>query len=350
MLHGGNVWQGGEPSKWLDFSANLRPEGTADWALECMARGIAEARYYPQLDMSAARTALAEFVGVAPECLMPTAGGIAAIDAVCAMSSGRVLIMPPTFGEYVRRARARGHETAIYTGRGSHAWGNITAGLFGAVTDELRSGDTLFLCNPNNPSGETLERSEVLELLGMVAECGAKLVVDEAFIDYYPAASVMDVAARGDAPLIVVASLTKILGVPGARLGYMVAAKPYIARAEAQCPPWSLNCCAAQIARNVAAHAGDIAEDSERNIGRRTIFERALSDMGIKVYPSKSNFLLLSFEGSAAGPAAALQRVGILTRDCSSFGVLDDTYMRVSVRTEAENARFAEALGSILTK
>lgn len=350
MQHGGNVWEGGEPTQWLDYSANLRPEGIPAWVRERMGRGLTDARYYPDLAMRGARSSLAAFAGVAGNCLLPTAGGIAAIDLACALAAGRVLIMPPTFGEYVRRARAHGHETAVYAGPGSRAWGDLTRGGFGPVETELRAGDTLFVCNPNNPTGEALTRDEVLALAEYARARGASLVVDEAFIDYCPELSVRAVAARGELPLIVVASLTKVLGVPGARLGYMVAGAELIERAERLALPWALNSCAACIAEGVAAHAPDIAAENGLNVKRRQSFERALSELGVHVYPSRANFLLLRFERSAEDLARQLKQQRILTRDCASFGVLDERHMRIAVKTDAENRHFVDVLRDALAE
>ena len=349
MLHGGNVWQSASPSDWLDYSANLRPEGMADWTRECFARGVERARYYPDLGMSAARSSLSEFAGVAPECLLPTAGGIAAIDLACALAPGRVLIMPPTFGEYARRARAQGRDVAVYVGEGSRAWGDMAGCLcFGPCADALRAGDTLFLCNPDNPSGETLKRGEVLALAGLAARRGARLVVDEAFIDYCPEHSVRVEAAGGVLPLTVVASLTKILGVPGARLGYLVADADYVRAAQAQALPWALNSCAAEIAAQVDKHAADIAADGALNTGRRERLARALRALGVDVMPSGANFLLVRLDVPARRVAQELKRAGILTRDCASFGALDEHYMRLAVKTDAENERLTREMDRAL--
>lgn len=350
MRHGGNVWQGQGPGSWLDYSANLRPEGMFGWTRACLEQGVDSARYYPELSMSASRASLSRLAGVDEACVLPTAGGIAAIDMACMMARGRVLIMPPTFGEYVRRARAHGMDTGVYVGEGSRAWGRLDAcAEFGGVTDELRAGDALFLCNPNNPSGEALERVEVLRLLDMAKAQGARLIVDEAFVDYCPEISVRDAAAR-DAALTVVCSLTKILCVPGARLGYMVAAPEVIARAQALALPWALNSGAGRIAGQVCLHMDDMESERIANDGRRARMEEGLMRMGVQVIPSRANFLLVRLPVAARVVAAGLKQHGILTRDCTSFGVLDERYMRLAVKTDDENARLLEALSAELQR
>ena len=59
MTHGGNVWQGSGPEAWLDFSANLRPEGPPDWVTRTVTQSISRMRYYPDLSMREARRGLA---------------------------------------------------------------------------------------------------------------------------------------------------------------------------------------------------------------------------------------------------------------------------------------------------
>lgn len=75
MRHGGNVWDEARPGDWLDYSANLRPEGTPEWVLETMRRAIVDTRYYPDRQMRAARAGLAAALGVEEARVLPTAGG-----------------------------------------------------------------------------------------------------------------------------------------------------------------------------------------------------------------------------------------------------------------------------------
>ena len=166
--------------------------------------------------MDEARRGLCAYAGVEPARLLPTAGGVAAIDLICQVAR-RVFYLPPTFNEYARRARVHGRHALPYQG-------------------ELGAGDVLFLCNPNNPTGEALSRQAVLELGERVARQGGILAVDEAFIDYCPECSVRDRA--GDS-LWVAGSLTKILAIPGARLGYLLSGQAPLAAMEALALPWA---------------------------------------------------------------------------------------------------------------
>lgn len=330
MTHGGNVWQGASPGDWLDFSANLRPEGPPDWVIKAMAVAMGEARYYPDLSMRDAREGLAAYAGVPPECILPTAGGIEAIDILCRAEVGRVLTMPPTFGEYARRARACGREDAPF-----------------ASAETVRRSDVVLLCNPNNPTGEALPRDQVLELAEAVRKAGGALAVDEAFIDLCPEESVRDRAARTPG-LVVTGSLTKALCIPGTRLGYLVAAPAWVERFGTLAAPWSLNAFAAAVARALPEHLHELAEDRRLNDSRREALSKSLAALGAKVLPSKTNFLLCDFARSMAEIVQALKREGILVRECASFG-LPANFLRLAVRTEEDNARLVEALERALS-
>ena len=87
MRHGGNVWEG-QPADWLDFSANLRPEGTPAWVMDTMRAALSQACYYPDRAMRAARAGLALYLGVDESCVLPTAGGAAAIDLTLGVRRG----------------------------------------------------------------------------------------------------------------------------------------------------------------------------------------------------------------------------------------------------------------------
>ena len=326
MMHGGNVWQGNDPAYWLDFSANLRPEGPPNWVKEAMFKAVEDARYYPPLVQKSVQEALSYYTCAKPTCIFPCSGGIQAIDLICQMAPKRIVIQSPTFGEYKNRALANGKE-CVYFGE--------TA---------FQADDFVFICNPNNPTGHAYSRDEMMQIYAKVSQARATLVVDEAFIDFCVENSVRSFAQEVD-DIIVVGSLTKTLCVPGVRLGYIVAKEETIYNLQEKCAPWSLNCFANAIAKELPQHIATIQEDVKNNKIRRTKLRQALVEMGMEVYPSESNFLLVRSQQLV--PFELLQQKGILVRKCSSFG-LDDFHMRVAVKTEEDNRRLLEALREVL--
>ena len=325
MIHGGNVWNTGDPSDWLDFSANLRPEGPPDWVLETLRSTLDTVRFYPDPEMKRARKGLAGYLGLPEECVIPTAGGTAAIDLALTRLTGRVYFREPAFGEYARRAKVHGRECAAWSG---------TCG----------SGDTLILSNPDNPTGSVQEKETLLSLQRELHSAGAELIVDEAFIDYCPEYSLRDAVSPG---LVIAGSMTKILGIPGVRLGYLCAEPETIRFLQEKTVPWSLGAQAAEIAARLPEHAELIRRDADTNRRRREQFAAQLERLGAEVMPSRSNFLLADFRRDMTETAEKLKGRGILVRTCGSFG-LKSSFLRLAVRTETENGRLTAALEEIL--
>lgn len=325
MKHGGNVWEGGDPSQWLDFSANLRPEGPPEWAVQTMWRALADTRYYPDRGMRAARAGLAAYLEMPEQNVLPTAGGAAAIDLVLSLRTGCVRTQSVTFGEYAQRARVHGRQAV--------------AGLSAVQPD-----DTIVLCNPNNPSGQATEAADVLKWLPRLHNGGGELIVDEAFIDFYPACSVR----RQVGPhLTVVGSLTKTLGLPGVRLGYVCAEAQTIQALERRALPWALGTLANAIAAELPRHKEEIKQDAIQNVLRRTRFVQSLARLGAQVQPSQTNFVLARFDRDMTEAVQRLKQRGILVRTCQSFG-LDGSYLRLAVKTEGQNALLIEELKQCL--
>ena len=321
MKHGGNVWEGEKPEAWLDFSANLRPEGMPSWVMDAMREDLCNTRYYPDRSMTAARHGLAAYAGVSPEWILPTAGGAAAIDLVLSIPRGTVHVPPVTFGEYAERAKVHGRNVSVWNG-------------------ECVPGDTVVLCNPNNPTGEAMTRAQVLSLFEYVQSCGAEMIVDEAFIDFCPECSVRRDVQPG---LTVVGSLTKTLCIPGVRLGYVCSAPEKIAELERRALPWAVSTLASAVAAKLPEHLDEIKEDAAKNEARKEKLTAALRALGAKVMPSPANFLLAVFGCDMTGAAARLKEKHILVRTCASFG-LPLCVWRLAVKTEEENARLIACL------
>ena len=182
VYHGGDVWRGPSPDVILDFSANLNPEGPPEWVRAAMLRGLENARYYPDLRQAAALAGLSAHLGLPEACVLPTAGGIEAAACVAKRLDNHAVIQP-TFQEY--GALCGGHRDVLRSELADY---------------RPLTGETLWLCNPNNPTGDALPRPAVLALLERLEVAGGRLVVDEAFIDYCPEHSVRGAVADADAP------------------------------------------------------------------------------------------------------------------------------------------------------
>jgi threonine-phosphate decarboxylase len=332
---------------FLDFSANINPLGPPAAALAAGAEALrGEAGRYPDLHYQELRTALAGYLEVPPETVLPTNGGaealfLAARAAAEGANGSKAIVLEPTFSEYAAAARAAGFEVLRVVARRPE----IDFRLDLAVLDEALEGSggvgLVFLCNPNNPTGDAVPREAVLRAVERVRERGAVLVVDEAFADFAPRFSV---ASRVDETLFVARSFTKFFAVPGLRLGCLLALDP--GRARAFQPSWSVNAIAAAVgvaAAGEATFAGATLAEVAR--GRRELFLALERLPGITPYPGAANFLLV--HGPRGLPERLAQR-GILVRGCEPFLGLGPGFFRLAVRRQEENERLVRTLRDVL--
>jgi histidinol-phosphate aminotransferase len=217
-----------------------------------------------------------------------------------------------------------------------------------ALEGALEDAAILWLAAPNNPTG-TAEPSATIERL-LAAGSGLPgggpiIVVDEAYTEFAPD-SVVGLRERYPA-LIVVRTLSKAFGLPSARTGYAVAARPTIERLERFRPAGSISTISAALATAalrrpdlVRANVGTIVADRER-------LAADLADVGMRPYPSVTNFLLcrIGSPEEAEDLTEHLLRAGIVTR---TFGPANPLrgHLRFTVRTPAQNARLVERVAS----
>lgn len=340
MMHGGNVWQGANPGQWLDFSANLRPEGAPDWALQAMQRGMENVRYYPDPEMKRAAAALAKYLGVDADCVCPTAGGISAIQMANHLPARETLLLTPCFGEYEQLAQSPVRKLSLIRNRHEIA-------LPDAIP--LQKDSLVWLCNPMNPVGCAFSPEDIRALLDQIEAQGAYLAVDEAFIKYCPENSALHCIKNHDR-LLIAGSMTKILGVPGVRIGYLCAQPKLLQKLKARQLTWELNCFAEAVICALPDHADEIRADAARNADRRRALIEGLEGLGVFVYPSQSACVLADFGRPTAPIAEKLLQKNILVRSCMNFdGINDGRHLRLAVRDEISNRRLIQALQEVLT-
>ena len=343
ITHGGNVWQGNDPAKWLDYSANIRPEGAPDWVKKALRAAVKNVSYYPPLDMSRARKGLAEYLDLPEEYVQPASGGASAIELATRCGMSRVMLCSPCFGEYKGSAQKAGlpvESVCLLEGNRS------IASPAEALEDELGTGMLIWICSPMNPVGHTFSRREIEDLLALARRKQCRVALDEAFIDFCPGAGMRDLV-RTWPELIVTGSLTKILGIPGVRLGYLCSQDAL--RLGENCLPWELNCFAENVAAELPHHKAEIAEDAAKSRVRTQAFSEGLRALGLYVYPSQSNFVLVDLRRDAAPVIEALKEKNILVRSCMDFeGIDDGQHLRLAVKDEKSNLKFLSTLKEIL--
>jgi threonine-phosphate decarboxylase len=359
IVHGGDVWQVSEElgiaaSELIDFSANINPRGLPPRARERLARDASDARllsFYPDPSARRLRQALSEQLQVPANAIVVGPGAESLLAPVLGyLHPQQVLVPIPAFSEY-RRVCEQQHIEFV-------AFPLDRLELFRVPTDrfcqriESESPGAVLLNNPHNPSGATLEPDEVRRVADVALSTRSTPLLDEAFIDYVPHASLVREAAAQPG-LIVIRSLTKFYGGPALRVGYAVAHPEIVRRIASLLPTWPVT----QLAMEALAEAvadREYAETSKReNIAEREWLVESLSRLGLFAFPSAANFLLLELRtdmpASAELRARLISRHRILIRNCDSYeGLVQGRYLRVAVRARAENCRLIQALAEEL--
>jgi threonine-phosphate decarboxylase len=353
--HGGDVWQAGEEwgipaSELLDFSANINPHGLPLRARDRLARDASDPRllgFYPDPSARCLRHALSRGLDIPPESIVVGPGAVSLLAPILRGAVPRRALVPiPAFSEYRRICKQEAIEFVPFPLDRSEVFQPPVDRLCERI--EAEAPGAVLLNNPHNPSGAMLDAHDIRRIADTALSARATVLLDEAFIDYVPHASlVRDAASRPG--LIVLRSLTKFYGCPALRVGYAVGNPDIIRRIQVALPTWPVT----QLALDALAEAvtdREFAEVSVReNVADREQLAGALSRLGLFVFPSAANYLLLELSGGMPTAAELRTRMiashRILIRNCDSYeGLVPGRYVRVAVRTREENGRLLQAL------
>lgn len=354
--HGGNIYVaarelGVPPSRLLDFSASINPLGPSKRAIRAAAKALPLACHYPDLTCHGLVTALASRWKLDPAHFVIGNGSSELIHLVPqALSIRHALILGPTFSEYERAVTNAGGRVAYLHATRRDGYRNPVTQALKALRTNRSRVDALFLCNPNSPTGHVASAQDVLELADMAARRKIWVVVDETFVDYCEAHSVLSAVARNPR-LLVLRSFTKFYALPGLRIGYLAGSPEAVARLRRLQAPWSVNTLAQTAARAALEdqrHAQRSLAFMHRERARLAKALRAIS--GLHVFPPAANFLLVELPPlmPAAQVTQTLRQQGLLIRDCSAIPGLTKRTIRIAVRTTPENRRFVTALRRLL--
>jgi histidinol-phosphate aminotransferase len=336
------------PEEVIYFSSNINPYGPPPTVVEAVRDYISRATLsrYPDSLSLALRQKLAHHYDL-PTSAILVGNGTADLIWLIAhrfAPNKQVAILAPTFSEYADGVvMAGGHPTEIVL----PGWQRIGQRRYAPSPISLeQSCDALaaaspwlvFLCNPNNPTGEYLSPEEVRQLREAAPD--ALWVVDEA----YSAFTAEPWSASRwvmDGGLIVLHSMTKDFALGGLRLGYLLASPYLVEQLQAVQPPWNVN--------GLAQFAGEAALD-ELAWRRQTLAQlrhdladlrRSLIGCGYAPCETTTNYVMLPV-GDAASIRAALLKERMIVRDCTSFGLPE--YIRIAVQRTEENQRLLSVL------
>ena len=291
--------------------------------------------------------------GVSEPYIIPGNGAAELIKLLMEDMQGKTGVVRPTFEEYPNRLQP--HQQVAFVPQNSD-YRYSADDLMHFFEDKDISN--LVIVNPDNPSGNFIEKQDVLRLATWCDEKGIQLVVDESFVDFsddFEQNSLLNDAILEAHPrLVVMKSISKSYGVPGLRLGILASAdKERIARMKKEVSIWNINSFAEFFMQIYNKHEDDYKKACKKFVAERARFFSDLQRVPfLRVMPSQANYFLCE----VLPPHRArdivihmLKHHNILTRDCSGKPGLDPEkqYMRISVRDFNDNTKLVEALATI---
>jgi len=294
---------------------------------------------YPDPDQAVLKARLAEVLDTTPERLFIGNGSDQAIDLLlrvfCEPGRDRVIICPPTYGMYAVSAAT--NDVEVVTVPLDADFQPDVDAILAAANERSK---LLFLCSPNNPTGNSLRTNDITRLLegfpGIV-------VLDEAYVDYSAEGS-RAALLEHNPNVVLLRTLSKAWGCAGLRLGMAIARPELIAILDRVRPPYNLSAPVAALALEALSKEGRMNESVDLSIASREnlAIELAALPSVQHVFPSDANFLLVRLADAKAVFRFLTER-GIVVRDRGKEPGCEGC-LRITVGTEEENKLLIDTL------
>jgi histidinol-phosphate aminotransferase len=341
-VHGGIDYSemstiGINPDEILDFSTNCNPFGPPPGIKTAIRNADLES--YPDSSSNELREALAGKLQVNKNNLIIGSGSTELIRLIAMAyldNKDTAIINNPTYSEYETACQLTGCIIKKITLSPAD---NFRLDVRTTISQIIKhKANAIFLCNPNNPTGQYLTKNEVEQIIKADKNC--LVVLDEAYIAFtgntWPS---LDLLKYDN--LVIVRSMTKDFAIAGIRTGYAIASKEIISVLNEIKPPWNVSSIA-QKAALYALNCDKYIQSCYRKIQNcRDYLVEELEKMGFTTLSSQTNFFLVR-TGNAPDVRNALLKKGLLVRDCSSFGLPE--YIRIAPRSMSQCRKLIKAL------
>ncbi|MDR2202818.1 MAG: histidinol-phosphate aminotransferase family protein [Nitrososphaerota archaeon] len=361
VSHGGDIW--GFARKYnvpleeiLDFSGPINHLGPSPKALESVKENAKLIKFYPDPNPVELHKSIADYVNqpsVTADNIILGNGSIELIYMITEIFSkaGFNAVVPvPSFSEYEKAALRIGGKTIYVQLPPDFSMENEK--IKKAITSDTK---IVSICNPHSPSGRLYFKDEMLDLVEYCQKKNVIFSIDENYIEFTGKEQTETMARYVNKyeNLFVIRSVTKFYGMPGIRFGYGIAAKNLINNLLDVRQPWSINSLAGFVTLAAFSDKEFIKNTKHIITQERINFSKQLNEIPeLHVFPSDTNFLLVKITNNKITSTKIkeeLAKMGMLIRDCCTFVGLDNTYFRVTVRSDKDNQKLVNAVKKLIT-
>ncbi len=325
--------------KVVKLASNENPYGANPKAIKAF-KSFESLHIYPDPDPEDLRQKIGEYVGYEAERIVVGAGIDGVMENIFKLfvePGDRIVIPIPSFPYYHILTRVCGaFDVRVRRKR------NFTIdvrSLLDAITEKTK---IVLVCSPNNPTGN-VENEEVVKEI--VESCNVLVFVDEAYGEF----SSKNLLRFAEYENVVVArTFSKAFGLANLRIGYAVVPEEIRKEYLKVSTPFPLSTPAKFAAMAALEDRKFLKFVVEKTREERERVGKKLREIGVKVYPSEANFILIETPIKSSELAEELLKRGIIVRDCSKFIGCNEYHVRVSIGRKEENDLFIEAMEDIV--
>ena len=348
-LHGG-YWRYGFVDHSYLYNLYFPPDALVDELGQDLREIVT---HYPVGQAELSRL-LADWTGAAPEQHVVANGASEVIRVIGHQLTHRLTVAVPSFNEYEEVVS----DDQLHRFPLDPETFELDIDSFAEAT--IRSDSNIaVVVSPNNPTSISVPREELLDLAERLQADNRLLIVDESFIDFSAAGgdgSLESVTSRFP-NLVILKSMSKVFGVAGLRLGYLLTANTEFADAvRRRLPIWNINGLGEAFLRSLGRFREDFLRSCERVRSDRDAFYESLRTLhGLHVYRPDANFLFCRVDTPGQTAVELARRLfvehNMLIKDCSGKSMPDgERYLRIAVRTPPENERLVAALAPLVVE
>lgn len=355
--HGGDIYKaskvyGFKKEDILDFSANINPLGVPLDLKDTIVSNIDNLVNYPDTECMELRAEIACSLNISTDDIITGNGASEIIFLLFdILRPEKVIIPAPAFSEYAKAAGQYGAEIKYFELKEQDYYKLNIDELIAQMTDGV---NTIFLCNPNNPTSTLVSKADLLELIRYARDKNIIVIIDEAFIELTEGgnSNSMVECIREYDNLFIVRAFTKLFAIPGLRLGYGIGNPALIRKMWEKKIPWSVNSFACVLGEFLCESKDYLTQTAQWISEERKWFYDELKRIEkLKVFQPETNFVLIKLlDNSLTSDMIKdiLAARGILIRDASNFVFLNNRFFRVAIKGRSSNIKLLNALKEVL--
>lgn len=341
----------------IDFSSNINPLGISKKVIKSLIKNINLSYIYPDPNCIELKKDIIEYLDCNIDEIDHIITGNGATELIHYFSSTfvkkKVMIPSPTFCEY--ELASRRNKAEITYSQVSKDFQIDSEFIVKNSNNPNNEISTIFLCNPNNPTGKD-SKKQIIEILEKINDT-ITILLDESYVEF--------ISDRDEKRynyfinlikeynnIVILRSLTKTCGLAGLRIGYAISNKKTIEKMKNKVIAWNVNGLA-QIAAREALKDKKYLDSAKKiiEIEKKRCFKKLKKNDKIKPICTDVNFYLIELlnnKNSTEITNTLLYKNNLLVRDCKTFTGMNDKFIRVAIKTSKENNELFKALEKAL--